>query len=143
MLDAVLYFYYQSPNSTVHRNWDDRKWNNAEVWLILIEDMEKRGFLWQYHDELECMFFDWGYGMTIRMLVQKGYLLTGEELEFLKTMLLNLFPNVQQNPYIQQKEEKWDLLLKEILQMEFTGETIKVLNYTMRKIITEENTCHK
>lgn len=132
-VDAKLYFYLQTHNSTVHRNWDAHKWDNARVWLLLIEDLKERGLFERCRAELECMFYDWGFGLSISMLIQKGYTLTAEEMSFLKDMLLHLFPDILQNKYVMEKEEEFDRILKTILKVELTPGNVWGLNQALKK----------
>ena len=132
-VDAKLYFYLQTHNSTVHRNWDAHKWDNARVWLLLIEDLKERGLFECYRAELECMFYDWGFGLSISMLIKKGYTLTAEEMSFLKDMLLHLFPDILQNKYVMEKEEEFDRILKTILKVELTPGNVWGLNQALKK----------
>lgn len=132
-VDAVLYFYLQAPDSTVHRNWDAHKLDNAGVWLLLMEDLKKRGVFADYEKELECMFYDWGFGMSISMMLRKGYLLNAEEITLLREMLLRLFPDVLKNPYIVEKEDEWDIILKRILEQktELTQDDMKGFHHKL------------
>ena len=132
-VDAKLYFYLQTHNSTVHRNWDAHKWDNARVWLLLIEDLKERGLFECCRAELECMFYDWGFGLSISMLIQKGYTLTAEEMSFLKDMLLHLFPDILQNKYVMEKEEEFDRILKTILKVELKPGNVWGLNQALKK----------
>lgn len=135
-IDKVLYFYFQSPESTMRGDtcrWDDRKFDHVKVWMTLIDDLGHRGFLQKYHAELECMFYDWGFGLSIRMLLQKGYTLTKAEMQLFKEVTLRLFPNILENPYVKEKEEGWNAILQTILKTQLTEETVqgfnKVLDY--------------
>ena len=134
-IDKVLYFYYQTPNSTMRgetHSWDSRKFDNAKVWISLMEDLAKRGFLQKYYDELECMFYDWGYGLSMRMLLQKGYTLTKDEMQFFKEVMLRLFPDIRKNPYVRKRENDWDTILQTILETELTDENVQGLNRVMK-----------
>lgn len=137
-VDAVLYYYLQTQDSTVHREWDVHKWDNARVWLLLTEDLQKRGFFEYYRDELECMFYDWGFGLSISMLIQKGYTLTAEEMRFLKDMLLHLFPDILQNPYVAEKSEELDMILKTILKVDLIEGNVEGLNQALKQLLRLE-----
>ena len=132
-IDAALYFYLQTPDSTVHRNWDANKLDNVSVWLFLMEDLKKRGVFADYENELECMFYDWGFGMSLSMMLRKGYLMTAEEITLLKEMLFRLFPDVLKNPYVVEKEDEWDIILKRILEQktELTQDDIRGFNHEL------------
>ena len=109
-LDEELYHYYLSPNSTMRSNWGERQWDNMQVWLILLQDLGQRGLLQQYYAEIESMFFDWCYRLSIAMMHQRGQLLTADGLELLKNTVLKVFPNVRENKYL--ADEKGQKLLK-------------------------------
>lgn len=115
-IDAELYYYYQRPDSTMHRNWDANKMDNAKVWLLLMEDVKRRGEFTDYEKELECMFYEWGFGLSISLMLYKGYLLNAEEIRFFKKILFRMFPNVLKNPYVVEKEDKWNIILIRILE---------------------------
>ena len=134
-IDKVLYFYFQTPNSTMRgetHSWDSRKFDNAKVWISLMEDLAKRGFLQKYYEELECMFYDWGYGLSMRMLLQKGYTLAKDEMQFFKEVMLRLFPEVQKNSYVRKRENGWDTILQAILETELTDENVQELNRVLK-----------
>lgn len=134
-IDKVLYYYFQTPDSTMRgetHSWDDRKFDNAKVWIGLMDDLAKRGFLQKYYAELECMFYDWGFGLSIRMLLQKGYTLTKEEMQFFKEVMLRTFPNIKKNPYIIKRNNGWDTILQTVLETELTQENVQELNRVMK-----------
>ena len=122
--DSVLYYYYQAPGGTVHGNWDSRKLDNANVWIILYEDLKKRGFLNKYPAEIEYMLWSWGIGLTIRMILTKGYVLRKEELTFLKEIALEYCPDIRHNYWITQEAVEWNAFLLKLLDMELTDDNI-------------------
>lgn len=134
-VDAALYYYLLRPDSTMHSNWDTRKWDNVKVWLLLMEDLAGRGFMETYHDELECMMYDWGFALSIRMMMQKGYILTREELQLLKELLLGMFPLALQNPYVAAREDEWDIIMKYVLAAEITEETARYVNQSLKRYL--------
>lgn len=134
-LDCVLYYYFQSQGSTIRSNWDARKWDNAKVWMSLMQDLDKRGFLELYPDELEYMFYDWGLGLSVLMLVQRGYTLSKDELLFLRDMIFKRFPNVLENPYFIKNDDGWNALQHAILEMELTEQSVQELNRIMREYV--------
>ena len=84
-----------------------------------------------YHDELECMMYDWGWVLSVRMMVQKGYAMTLEELRFLKQTVLQMFPTVLYNPYVMKREEKSDDIMKFLLRTELTEKIVQEMNQTL------------
>lgn len=127
-VDAALYYYLLRPDSTMHSNWDLRKWDNIKVWMLLMEDLDRRGFLTVYPEELACMMYDWGFGLSVRMMLQKGYVLTLEELQMLKKVLFGCFPQILQNPYVAAREGKWDSAIQYVLRTELTEGIVEQAN---------------
>lgn len=136
-LDERLYVWYLSPESTMRSGWGTHKWDNPKVWLLLIEDLDKRGMLHKYFMELEYMFFDWAMSLTLKLLVQKGYVLGIEEVKFLNSMVLRVFPNITQNEYICQKVcySEWYQFLITLLNINITDESIQLVNQFLRKYV--------
>ena len=134
-LDVILYYYYQTPEGTVHGNWDSKKLDNVKVWLILYDDLKKRGFLEEYTAELEYMFWSWGIGLTVKMLLQKGYILQIEELSVLKEMALECCPDIRRNTHLLKRKPEWNGILLEILDMEFTADNIIRFNKDARQYL--------
>lgn len=126
--DAVLYYYFQMPDGTVHGSWDSRKLDNAKVWIILYEELRERGFLEKFPKELEYVFWNWAVGLTIRMLLYRKYVVQEEELTFLREMILKYCPDIRQNPYLFKFGAKWNGILMGILDIEFTPDNIIEFN---------------
>lgn len=132
-LDEQLYVWYLSSGSTMRSAWEkEHRWDNPRVWLSIIEDLFARGFLQRYHSELEYQFWNWGLGLSLMMLLQKGCTLAKEELKFYVDMTLQLFPAIRQNKYIGHAVTAWDYALLEMLDMEFTDETAKHMNRLLK-----------
>ncbi len=130
-LDEQLYICYLSEGSTTWSDWErEHKWDNPQVWMILMEDLEKRGLLQKYYQELEYVFFRWGLGLSIRMPLRKGCVITKEEFQFLIDMTLKLFPDIKQNKYIKHDGDlgSRDRLLLQLLSMEITDESAEIAN---------------
>lgn len=133
-LDEALYICFLSPYSSMRGDWGEHKWDNPHVWMHLVKDLKGRGLLAKYYSELEYLFWEWGFGLSIRMALQKGYVLTKEELIFLTDMLLGTFPTVRKNKYFK-KQSAWDSLMLTVLDMEITDESVQVINDILRKYI--------
>ncbi|MDE6713957.1 MAG: glycosyltransferase [Lachnospiraceae bacterium] len=132
-IDAELYYYYQRPDSTIHGNWDANKMDNIKVWLLLMEDLKKRGVFADYEKELEYMFYEWGFGLSISMMLYKGYHLKAEEITILKEILFRMFPNILKNLYFVEKKDEWDIILKRILEQktELTQDDMKDFHHKL------------
>lgn len=131
-VDAVLYYYLQRADSTIHGNWDTKKWDNLKVWVLLMADLERREFMATYRDELEYMMYDWGLGLSIQMMLQKGYILTVEELQLLKEITLKVVPQILQNAYVIARESEWDKVMKYLLRTELTEEIAEQTNQSLK-----------
>lgn len=134
-LNERLYICYLSSDSTVRSDWGEHKWDNPKVWMHLISDLDERGFLQNYYEELEYLFFAWGFGLSIRMVMQRGYILIEEELNFLVNIILDLYPNVKKNRYVEQsiQIDVWKKMVYTLLSIEITDESMKVANEVLRK----------
>lgn len=100
-LDEMLYICCRSPEGTTSSDWIEHKWDNVKVWVHLMEDLEGRGMLQKYHDEMEFLFFTWGFELSIRMVSQKGYTIDEQESSYLIEVMTERFPNVANNKYVQ------------------------------------------
>lgn len=131
-LDRLLYFYYMSPDSTTRGNWENRKLDNVQVWETLVRDVKQRGLLEPYYDELSYIYFRWGYELSIRMILQRGYCLTADIIKRLRESLLGFFPDIRENSYVTRKREAFSLLLAS-LDMQLTEENVQVMNTAFQK----------
>lgn len=137
-LDERLYVWYLSQGSTIRSDWEnEHKWDNPQVWMALIEDMERRGLLQKYYDEMEYLFLGWGLGLSIGMLLKKGCTIEKEGLIFLVDMTLRLFPNIRHNKYLRCMDDKMsrDRILVTFLHMKIKEERIEVINEVLRRCL--------
>lgn len=136
-LDEKLYVYFLSHGSTMRSEWGEHRWDNPKVWMHLIQDLSERGLLQQYYEEAEGLFFNWGFGLSIKMMLQRGYVLTKEEFTFLVNMTVGLFPSVRENNYVVRMAEQslWYRFLLTLLDLEFTDESAQAANRILRKYI--------
>lgn len=100
-LDESLYVWYLSEKSTLRSDWEKRhKWDNLQVWVLLMEDLANKILFQTYYEELEYLFFSWGIKATLRMALNKKCSLTQDELKILIAMSLKLFPDICRNKLI-------------------------------------------
>lgn len=137
-LDEGLYIYYLSPGSTLRDNtWENKKWDNLQVWTLLMEDLEYRELSQKYWTEIEYLFFTMGYGWSLGMLFQRGGTLTKEEWEILVNVVRQITPDVNGNPYVRNADhpfsQAWNDLLLVLLDMNFTDENAETANQAMLK----------
>ncbi len=134
-LDERLYVYYVSPGSTIRSDWGrEHKWDNLRVWILLVGDLEQKGLLQKYDQELEYLFLRLGVGYMLAMLYPE-YVLKKEEWKFLTESVKKLFPDVLQNVYLNDDSNEdnkvWNHLLQEWLTMEITDENVQTVNQYM------------
>lgn len=134
-LDEALYICFLSPFSSMRGEWGAHKWDNPQVWVHLMNDLKDRGVFRQYHTELEYLFLEWGFGLSIRLMLQKGYVLAKEELISLVEMTLKIFPNIRQNRYRTENQTAWNSLMVTLLDMEITEESASVINDILKKYV--------
>lgn len=132
-LDEALYICYFSPGSSVRGDWGEHKWDNPHVWLHLMNDLKSRGLFQKYYSELEYLFMKWAFGLSIRMVLQKGYVLTKDELVFLIDMVMKIFPDGRNNRYLKKEQGGWDSLMLTVLDLDITDESMKVINEILMK----------
>ena len=85
------------------------------------------------------MFYEWGFGLSIRMLIERDYVLTVQELNMFKKITLQLFPYVMQNSYVIKKTDGWNMLLQALLEMGLTEENTPEFNRLLRYYIFKYN----
>lgn len=130
-LDEQLYVCCLSPRSRGYNDWsNDHKWDNLQVWVLIIKELEGRGLLWEYEQEVEYLFFSFGLRSSVKMIFRGGYILTKEELKLLASVALRLFPNISQNKYINRDNANQILnrLILLLLEIEITDESIQLVN---------------
>ena len=114
-VEEPLYYYYQHQASTVHKVTEEKCRDRMKAGELLYKEFEKRGFLQEYHTELEYRFTELYYVNTLftYMLGMKKH-----KLSFVKELyqgILLRFPQFEVNPYYQQHtgaEEKYFIGLK-------------------------------
>ena len=74
------------------------------------------------------MFFGWGFGLSNRMLIGRGYTLSEEELRLFQKISFQLFPGMCHNSYVIEEMDDWSMFMKELLETEVTKENILELN---------------
>ena len=134
-LDEELYFYYQSPNSTMRGDWNDRKMDFLNVWMTVVDDLARRGILQKYYDEISYLFFREGYAGNVRMLTCKRCILETEELRFMVSAVLKLFPDILRNPYVLKEEDVFRRFFRDILTLDITEKDTMTINYILKSCV--------
>lgn len=138
-LDKVLYFYYQSPDSTVRSKWGKRRWDSSKVWLYVYEELTKRGLASMCHEELEYLFTIYYMGMSLSIWCQQGTDVIKDELMILQNTMRTLFPNAAQNRYLNDKNT-WHQILLSILKVGVTDEGTQMINQLLKRHLLGSST---
>ncbi len=146
-LDERLYICFSSPGSTVRDNaaWEQRKWDNLQVWIALLEELACRGILQTYWMEVEYLFFTLGIGWSLGMLFQRGCTLTQDEWKAFAGIAHKVIPAVKENPYVTHEShpfnQAWNALLLAVLDMRFTDEDVRAANDAMTESARAFSAC--
>ena len=135
-LDEALYFYYLSPHSTIRGNWDGRRLDFVKVWLVLINDLDERGLLQKYYNEIGYLFFREAYTGTIHLLAYKRYTLKIEEINFMINAVLKLFPDILQNPYLLKEDNMFRIFFRNLLTQEITEKKVEEINRRLKNMMS-------
>lgn len=119
MLNEYLYNYYQNPQGTCRNLFFDKshQYDNVKVQYELLLDLERRGLLAEYHDEIEIRIVDCYYYQSILNMFAIDREIDLQVLTDMRTTMLTYFPNVKNNPYLKsfpQVRDHLDLLYTEI-----------------------------
>ncbi len=98
-VEEPLYFYYQHGASTVHVITEAKCRDRMAAAVLLYEECEARGFLQEYHTELEYRFTQLYF---VNTLFSYMIGMRGRKLAFVKELkrgMLERYPAFQANPY--------------------------------------------
>ncbi len=130
--DRTLYFYYYNNGSTLHSYLGARKHDNAKVWLGIIANLDERGVLAPYHEELEGLFLGWYLGLNMRIWRGQRCRISPQELLMWQSTVLKLFPNAVGNKYVNIDSE-WAQTILGVLKINVTEESTEVINQLVEK----------
>lgn len=102
-VEEPLYYYYQHQASTVHHITETKCVDRMTAGALLYEECAKRGFLQEYHDEIEYRFTELYFVNTLftYMIGMKH-----PRLSFVKKLRRGMderFPDFEKNPYYKEK----------------------------------------
>ena len=145
-LDESLYICYLSSESTLRNNhWELRKWDNLQMWIGLIENLEARAIFSAYQKEIEYLFFTLGVGWSLSTLFIRRCILTKEEWKIFADIMQKMLPAIKENPYIKNIEHPfnraWNDLLFKVLDMDFTDENVEMVNQAMTECTRAFSMC--
>ncbi len=102
ILNEYLYNYYQNPKGTCRNLFFDtaHQYDNVKVQYELLCDLERRGLLDRYHDEVEARICDCYYYQSIANLFSTGRTVDIDVLNSMSETMRTYFPNIRKNPYL-------------------------------------------
>ncbi len=132
--NRTLYFSYYNNESTLHSYLGARKHDNAKVWLGIIANLDERGVLAPYHEELEGLFLGWYLGLNMKIWRGQRCRISPQELLMWQSTTLKLFPNAAGNKYVNINSE-WAQTILGVLKINVTEESTEVINRLVEKQI--------
>ncbi|PXV90132.1 glycosyltransferase involved in cell wall biosynthesis [Lachnotalea glycerini] len=132
VLEERLYYYRYNPFGTMQHTLNQtNKWlDHIKVHLLLFEELEKRGLITQFHDEIE-LYYLWNlYIETIGFIFRHTNHFPMDLYEYIRESTLTCFPNFSFNTYINRPE--YDLLKKSLhsLYVKLNQEQLNALKPT-------------
>ena len=101
-VEEPMYYYYQHQVSTVHYITEEKCRDRMKAAELLYEECQKRGFLEQYHQEIEYRFSELYYVITLFSYLSG---VKKPKLGFVKELrggVTKRFPDFEKNPYYRQ-----------------------------------------
>lgn len=98
-VEEPLYYYYQHQASTVHSITEERCRDRMTAAVLMYEECKKRGFLEQYHKEIEYRFTELYYAITLFTYLQGVPHPRLALVKELRRGVTERFPDFEQNPY--------------------------------------------
>lgn len=94
-----MYFYYQHNTSTVHVITMERCEDRLEAMRIMHQYAKEKGYLNEYHDEIEYKFSNLFYQNTLFSYMQTAKRINYKFVYNMGKEMREYFPDFQQNPY--------------------------------------------
>ncbi|MCR5033316.1 MAG: glycosyl transferase family 2, partial [Lachnospiraceae bacterium] len=136
LIDEPLYFYYQNPNSTVHVINRVKCENRMEAARLLVKESKERGFLDQYHDEIEFRFTELFYGTTLFSYLSgiqgEGFWKQCLFVKKLRDEMKETFPEFQKNSYYQDHMGQEE---KELIALQMKSNLLFYLRYRLVRMV--------
>lgn len=101
-VEEPMYYYYQHQVSTVHHITEEKCRDRMKAAELLYEECKRRGFLEQYHQEIEYRFAELYYVITLLSYMQG---VRRPKLSFVRELRAGVekyFPEFEKNPYYRQ-----------------------------------------
>lgn len=119
-IDEPLYYYYQHDSSTVHTITAERCKDRMTAGEMMLSEIKKRGFLDEYHDEIESIFTTIYFTNTVfsYMRIKKGKKYS--VIKHIKKRMMEEFPDFRSNKnygkFMDDEQKRYvDLMMKNSL----------------------------
>lgn len=119
-IDEPLYYYYQHDSSTVHTITAERCNDRMTAGEMMLSEIKKRGFLKEYHDEIESIFTTIYFTNTVfsYMRIKKGKKYS--VIKHIKKRMMEEFPDFRSNKnygkFMDDEQKRYvDLMMKNSL----------------------------
>ena len=102
MLNEYLYNYYQNPQGTCRSLFYDEahQYDNVRVQYELLLDLERRGLLEKFHNEIGIKFTDCYYYQSILNMFAIGRRIDTDVINNMSDTIRQYFPDIKSNPYL-------------------------------------------
>lgn len=98
-IHVPLYYVLVHNNSTMQSEYETKKYDNAATHLFLYGRLKEKGFLEEYSEEIEYLFWYWYYLNTILFAVHRGVFFTEDELCIMQNHVRAASPDIGSNRY--------------------------------------------
>jgi len=94
-----LYHVLFRGDSTMQSDYAPKKYDNFVTHDFLYNSLCEKGFLTDYREEIEYLFWYWYYLNSILFSIHKNCFFTKEELKQIQSRLMEVVPNIKNNQY--------------------------------------------
>lgn len=113
VIDKKLYHYVANENSTT-TGLGARHLDRLKVEMMLVEELQKRGYEEEFHDEIESRFLQSYWCMMLKRLFLQFPVIPYDILDVMRETVKNWFPDYLYNPYIADFDETEKMFLRMI-----------------------------
>lgn len=136
IINQPFYHYMINEQSTVMQREATHHLDRLVIELMKIEEYQRRGLLEIYHDEIEFDFLRMYFINTIRILFVRFQQIPSDIIYSMQENVKELFPNYQNNPYLEQLPQLQAELLK-IVEVSLDQEKINILAEAYQRVLQE------
>lgn len=138
IINEHLYHYMINENSTIMEQNAMHHLDRLVIELMKIEEYKRRGVFELYHDKIEFNFLRMYFINTIRILFVRFDRIPYDMIYTMQQQVLELFPDYEKNPYLDQLPQLQSELLK-IVKVPLDEAKIDILANAYRKVLREAN----